>query len=110
MRLDPDGSAWVRAGSHGGWQGCKQRRCRNEWTAKTGWTRVSRGSHAGHIPLQDGQPLLPGVRLNERTSTSEGLRLIPLETLDRRRYRPNAEGIRPPWRKDAYRDPESDGS
>ena len=44
------------------------------------------------------------------TSTGEGLRLIPLETLDRRGYRPNAEGIAPPWHKDVYRDPESEGS
>lgn len=42
--------------------------------------------------------------------TSEGLRLIPRETLDRRRYRPEHEGISPPWRKDARRDPESDES
>ncbi|HYN52144.1 MAG TPA: hypothetical protein VES62_14570 [Thermoleophilaceae bacterium] len=103
VRLDPDGSAWVRASSHGAWQGCRQRRCRNEWTAKTGWTRVSRGSHAGHIPL-------PGPSPDERTSTSEGLRLIPLETLERRSYRRDQAGIAPPWRKDAYDDPESDES
>lgn len=124
VRLDPDGSAWVRASSHGRWQGCKQKDCRGEWTTSTGWTRVSRGSHAGHIPLRTklvrdargdpavrGQtPLLPGVDLRERTTTAEGLRLVPLETSPRRRYRPNAEGIAPPWRKDAYRDPESETS
>ncbi len=71
---------------------------------KTGWTRVSRGSHAGHIPPAG------ELDLTERSSTGEGLRLIPLETRDRRRYRPNAESISPPWRKDAYRDPESDAS
>ena len=78
--------------------------------AETGWTRVSRGSHAGHIPLgaerrggagplresrsaaglRAGRvrhfPLLPGRDLRERTSTAEGLRLIPLETHDRRAY------------------------
>jgi hypothetical protein len=134
VRLDPDGGAWVRASSHGHWQGCKEAECRNEWTARTGWTRVSRGSHAGHIPLRSERrwsaphpsrypvpadhpprrtrriPLLPGHDLDERTTTGEGLRLIPLETHDRRRYRPNAEGIEPPWRKRAYHDPESDGS
>ena len=104
VRLEPDGSAWVRASSHGHWQGCRERDCRGEWTARTGWTRVSRGSHAGHIPL------LPGGGLEERTTTSEGLRLIPLETHDRRRYRSHAEGVRPPWRKRAYRAPESDES
>ena len=113
VRLEPNGSAWVRASSHGHWQGCKERDCRGEWTARTGWTRVSRGSHAGHIPLRGERrqvPLLPGRDLDERTTTSEGLRLIPLETHDRRRYRSRAEGVRPPWRKNAYRAPESDES
>ena len=55
-------------------------------------------------------PLLPGHDLRERTTTGEGLRLIPLETLDTRDYRPVDEDVRPPWRKDAYTDPESDES
>jgi hypothetical protein len=124
IRLDPGGGAWARASSHGHWQGCREKDCRGDWAARTGWTRVSRGSHAGHIPLgtelrgdprrgaveRRQTPLLPGLDLHERTTTGEGLRLIPLETLGRRRYRPNAKGIRPPWRKDAYRDPESEGS
>jgi hypothetical protein len=113
VRLEPDGSASVRASSHGHWQGCKERDCRGEWTGRTGWTRVSRGSHAGHIPLGGERrqvPLLPGRDLDERTTTSEGLTLIPLETHDRRRYRPHAQGVRPPWRKRAYHEPESDES
>ena len=52
----------------------------------------------------------PRPRLRERTTTGEGLRLIPLETLDRRGYRPRDERIRPPWRKPAYGDPENDSS
>ena len=104
MRIDPDGSAWARASSHGHWQGCRDKGCRGKWAAKSGWTRVSRGSHAGHIPSP------AELDRSERTSTSEGLRLIPLETHDRRGYRPNAEGIHLPWRKDTYRDPESEGS
>jgi hypothetical protein len=135
VRLDPDGRARVRASSHGHWQGCKELECRNEWTRSTGWTRVSRGSHAGHIPLRHELragarwvhprqiflpgmprnrmhriPLLPGHDLNERTTTGEGLRLVPLETLDARGYRPVDEDVRPPWQKDAYWDPESDES
>jgi hypothetical protein len=114
VRLDPDGSAWVRASSHGHYQGCKSRRCHNRWVGRTGWTRVSRGSHAGHIPLLEGhdglRPLYPGRDLRERTTTAEGLRLIPLETHDRRRYRRLDEDIAPPWRKDAYDDPTSDES
>jgi hypothetical protein len=135
VRLDPDGSAWVRASSHGHWQSCKEADCRHEWTARTGWTRVSRGSHAGHIPLHRerrgmalpmpsphvpprtepvqqprGTPLLPGHDLEERVTTAEGLRLIPLETHDTDRYRPQDDDVAPPWEKDVYRDPESDES
>jgi hypothetical protein len=114
LRLDPDGSAWARASSHGHYQGCKSGRCRNRWMPRTGWTRVSRGSHAGHIPMREEHGRLrlvyPGPDLRERTSTAEGLRLIPLETHDRRRYRRRDEHIEPPWRKDAYHDPTSDES
>jgi hypothetical protein len=114
VRLDPDGSAWVRASSHGHYQGCQAGGCRNRWTPETGWTRVSRGSHAGHIPVRAGpgglRPVYPGPELRERTSTSEGLRLIPLETLDRSGYRRLDEDVAPPWRKEAYRDPTSDES
>jgi hypothetical protein len=120
VRIDPGGRAWVRASSHSHWQGCKRFWCRNDWTARTGWTRVSRGSHAGHIPLRhelrgpplrvEHVPLLPGRDLNERTTSAEGLRLVPLETLDTRGYRSIDEDIAPPWKKDAYWDPESDES
>ena len=135
VRLDPDGSAWVRASSHGYWQSCKEADCRHEWTARTGWTRVSRGSHAGHIPMrreargrprhilpryipppwERGRapretPLLPGHDLDERMTTGEGLRLIPLETHDRRGYRRNDADVSPPWQKRVYEQPESDES
>ena len=144
-RIHPDGEVWVKASSHGHYQGCKWAPCRNRWFADSGWTRVSRGSHAGHIPaerirpaaprtpprrhwpsggaapheaLPRGsppppvryRPLLPGHDLRERTSTGEGLRLIPLETHDKRRYRPLEEGFAPPWKKEVYNEPESDGS
>ena len=52
IRIDPGGRAWVRASSHRHWQGCMRLWCKNRWTARTGWTRVSRGSHAGHIPIR----------------------------------------------------------
>jgi hypothetical protein len=51
VELGPDGEIRVRATAHHGYQYCKQRQCQNEWGPWTGWTRVSRGSHAGHIPL-----------------------------------------------------------
>jgi hypothetical protein len=141
VRIDPDGSTWVRASSHGGFQGCKWRVCANEWTRSTGWVRVSRGSHSGHVPFRlepqpprpnDGRripripryipppdsparplrrvPLIPGRDMDERTSSGEGLRLIPLETRDTRGYRPLAEEVKPPWDKGAYTDPEGTGS
>jgi hypothetical protein len=133
VRLDPDGTTWVRATSHGHLQGCKWRACHERWARSTGWVRVSRGSHSGHVPYRSEPrwvnlektgprryvprsgpprriPLVPGRDLRERTTTGEGLRLIPLETLERGRYRPLDRGVKPPWRKEAYRDPESDSS
>jgi hypothetical protein len=130
VRIEPDGKVWARATSHGHWQSCKQTFCRGEWIGSTGWTRVSRGSHAGHLPVdvnwqppprpramrlrgKNGrrfQARYPGRDLRERTTTSEGLRLIPLERTNPRSYKPIDDGIKPPWRKKAYRDPESDSS
>ena len=134
VRVDPDGTTWVRASSHGHLQGCKWRACQDRWVRSTGWVRVSRGSHSGHVPYRSEPrwvedlsktgarryvpkagpprrvPLLPGRDLRERSTTSEGLRLIPLETLDRGRYSALDPGVKPPWRKGAYWDPESGGS
>jgi hypothetical protein len=134
VRIDPDGSTWVRASAHGHFQGCRWRECRNEWISPTGWVRVSRGSHAGHVPFRvtprphtprDGPgiprfvmpqfpaphrprvPLVPGRNLDERSTSGEGLRLVPLETLDRDYYHPLADDVKPPWRKRAYSDPET---
>ncbi len=104
VRVEADGRAAVRA-SHGHWQWCK-RRCVGQWGPATGWTRVSRGSHAGHVPT-DGEP---GNGLRERTATAEGIRLIPLEGIDKARYRRLDPGISPPWEKDAYVNPEVPGS
>jgi hypothetical protein len=124
------GRAEVRVTSHGGFQGCKWRRCESRWVRTTGWVRVSRGSHSGHVPFRGERPLraspqagprvyvpatgrlrrialIPGAGLRERTATAEGLLLVPLETLDRRSYAPLDPDVRPPWRKDAYSDPES---
>jgi hypothetical protein len=138
VRLDPDGRTWVRASSHGHFQSCKWRVCQDEWLRPTGWVRVTRGSHAGHVPLrieprpgatghspripryipppgsssrpQRRVPLLPGRDLHERTTSSEGLRLIPLETREPGHYRALDDDVEPPWRKKAYSDPESNES
>jgi hypothetical protein len=132
VRLDRGGAIWVRASSHGGFQGCKWRECDGRWVRSTGWVRVSRGSHSGHVPYRSEAvwdppppplsprslarprrrriPLLPGRELEERTSSAEGLRLVPLETRARHGYVPLDPEVRPPWRKRAYRDPEADES
>jgi hypothetical protein len=131
LRLDADGRAVVRASSHSGYQGCKQRQCQNTWTPSTGWTRVSKGSHAGHIPLETHwapdleirphgpwfqhvtgyRPLYPGSDLHERTTAAAGLDLIPIETLapsvlSGSRF----DGISPPWLKEVYLDPLSNST
>jgi hypothetical protein len=106
VRVEADGRAAVRVTSHGHWQWCKQHSCVGRWGPVTGWTRVSRGSHAGHVPT-DG---VPGNGLRERIATPEAIRLIPLEGLDKNRYRRLDPGISPPWEKDAYVNPEAPGS
>jgi hypothetical protein len=118
VRIDPDGAVYARATAHGHYQGCKQGACRNRWVGQTGWTRVSRGSHAGHIPADlvpperrlRLRPRYPGVDMHERTSTSDGLRLVPLEPLRKRGYRPLDTHVKPPWRKEVYRHPSTDSS
>jgi hypothetical protein len=125
--VEPDGTVLVRATSHHGYQWCKQRQCENQWGALTGWTRVSKGSHAGHIPLRtklDGVrlrdsfpfaigryevkgPAYPGVDVHERTTVAADLTLVPLEAIDR--SKPLAfDGIEPPWSKPVYWDPVRD--
>jgi len=129
VRIDRDGTVAVRSTSHGHHQWCKQAECRGRWGPRTGWTRVSRGSHAGHIPLErsamrahtspggrpgkprGGQPtryrpLVPGVNLRERTTTAEGIDLVPLERVGKRGYLRLGEGVSPPWQKRAYDAPE----
>jgi hypothetical protein len=125
VRIDRSGQAFARASAHHGYQGCKQRECQNQWTRQTGWTRVSRGSHAGHIPLRrhggaitfslhDGfgttprsySPTYPGVDLHERTTTAAGLRLLPVESLPS----DMTFAISAPWRKEVYRDPASNST
>jgi hypothetical protein len=101
VRVGSDGRARTRASSHHGYQWCKQRRCRNEWGPWTGRSRVSRGSHAGHVPPRPER---------ERTSTGPGLRLVPIESVDRRAYRPLDPGITPPWDKRVFTDPLSDST
>ncbi|HEX8067649.1 MAG TPA: hypothetical protein VF520_14110 [Thermoleophilaceae bacterium] len=134
VRVGPDGRALSRATSHHGYQWCKQRRCKDRWGPWTGWTRVSRGSHAGHVPTvaertapwspvgrgaryrrtpprrPRDRPAYPGVDMRERTTTADGLVLVPIESVDTSAYRPLDPGIVPPWRKEVYEDPTSDST
>ena len=54
VRLDPDGSAWVRASSHGHYQGCKEAECRRPLgpARRLGarLLREPRGPHSGRWP------------------------------------------------------------
>ena len=107
--------------------------CLGEWARHTGWVRVSRGSHSGHVPFEreprwrapspppsapryvprPARPRLTPQRpgrggLRERSTTGEGLRLVPLESIDPRdATRHSIRDVLPPWDKDAYRDPEA---
>jgi hypothetical protein len=129
VELDTGGEVRVRATAHHRYQYCKQRQCEDEWGPWTGWTRVSRGSHAGHIPLRThlrgvdvgagfpyvrgsyeiAGPVYPGVDVHERTTVGADLRLIPLETVDQQAA-PQFDGITPPWEKPVYTDPLNDGT
>ena len=124
VRVDGNGRKSVRATAHGGYQWCKWllvKAC-HRWGSSTGWTRVSRGSHAGHIPLKTVpqlkrwgvgvhyRPVRPGAGLHERSTMAPGLHLVPLETLDHKGYRPLKGGIEPPWTKSVYDDPTADSS
>jgi hypothetical protein len=102
-----DGRVLARASAHHGYSGLKRWPNPNElpksvpvrrtgaWTPVTGWTRVSRGSHAGH--------LVRGPRIERRTE-ADGLALVPIETM-RAADRRQTFAIVPPWRKPVYRDP-----
>ena len=129
VRIDASGHASARATSHDGYQYCKgpAPSC-SRWGPWTGWTRVSRGSHAGHIPMVAvavpngahhgphrwrfvGRPAREGVDVHERVTTGPGLRLVPLESIDPGSYRPlQPNGPVPPWGKEVYRDPVSNST
>ena len=87
---DATGAARMRASSHHSAQRLDRR-----WG---GWSRVSYGSHAGHIP----DPRDP----DERTTTAAGVRLVPIEGLSAADRATDFE-VSPPWEKRVYLDPRS---
>jgi hypothetical protein len=108
VRIDATGTKSVRATKHGGYTWCKGHIWHNKcerWGPPNGWTRVSRGSHAGHIPDR-----APGSGVHERSTTAPGIHLVPLETLDHDTYKPLSGGIKPPWTKEVYIHPSRDTS
>ena len=129
IRIDASGRVGARATSHDGYRYCKGNspQC-SRWGPWTGWTRVSRGSHAGHIPMAThavlsgvrhgphrfrlvNRPAREGVDVHERVTTAPGLRLVPLESIDPRSYHSRQrDGPVPPWGKVVYRDPTSDST
>ena len=75
VRIGRHGSHSVRATKHGGYTWCKGHIWHNKcerWGSPNGWTRISRGSHAGHIP-----DTTPGTGLHERSTTAPGLHPLP---------------------------------
>jgi hypothetical protein len=96
VRISPDGQASARATAHGAYKNFKHS---SGWGPRTGWYRVSGGSHAGHLVRSPG---------HERTTPAASLRLVPLESVgasDLYRFE-----ISPPWRKAVYADPEWDSA
>jgi hypothetical protein len=108
VRIGAGGAKSVRATKHGGYTWCKGHIWHNaceRWGNPNGWTRISRGSHAGHIPATT-----PGTGLHERSTMAPGIELVPLETLDHDTYKPLKGGINPPWTKEVYVNPAADSS
>lgn len=120
FRIRPDGSVDERASSHGGYNHGQEvvnwgsdagigalnaafeavgLRPHNGWGPETHILLVSGGSHAGNV---DGVPRI------ERLTPRNRVHLIPLEpiaTTSTARFT-----IKPPWRKQVWRDPEADGT
>jgi hypothetical protein len=108
VKVTPDGTVYSRASAHHGYSGRKrwpnfnelpgkEHRRAGAWTPGTGWTRVSRGSHAGHIP--------EGPHEDERRTEADGVALVPIERLSQGDLA-TSFAIVPPWRKPVYADPE----
>jgi hypothetical protein len=118
VRVTPTGEVYARASAHHGYAGMRRwpnlnelpfeptlrspygkrrwtRRRTGAWAPATGWTRVSRGSHAGHLVTG------PGA---ERRTEADGLMLVPIEAMAPRETAGDF-AVTPPWRKPVYSDP-----
>jgi hypothetical protein len=113
LRITQQGRVFARASAHHGYAGILRwpnlnelpiepgrRRRTGAWTPVTGWTRVSRGSHAGHLVTDAG---------SERRTESDGLVLVPIERMaPGERNREFA--ITAPWDKPVYSRPDRNDS
>jgi hypothetical protein len=120
VQIDAGGDADARASSHhgfnyeqgkGNWASDlgfgRQTRSRRRWgsATTTAGTRdrsvfISGGSHAGNVRGT------PGTRYTPRRD----LRLVPLEPIAVGEQRAPYFAISPPWMKDAWFDPEAEGT
>jgi hypothetical protein len=121
VRIAPQGIVHARAAAHHGYAGRNQPFWRNvdqapdvrlpavgvvnparrgHWVPATGWTRVSAGSHAGHVPAGRGR---------DRWTEPDAVEIVPLERLSAR-DRSARFAIPPPWRKRVYTHPGQNGS
>jgi hypothetical protein len=119
VRITRTGRAYARASAHSGYAGGPRWPNLNElpvevpvarrppwgvglrhrtgaWVAPSGWTHVSRGSHAGFVPAGPG---------HDRRTESSGVRLVPIERLAPVDLATDF-AIAPPWDKPVYADPE----
>ena len=130
VRVDPDGSTWLsgqlarplpelqmgllpRTNGRATRAGCGSRAaatpatCRSA-ASRAGWRPGSPRRPARALPARPRLiPLWPGHGLRERSTTGEGIRLIPLEALDPRRYTPAGRRCPASLGKNAYLDPEA---
>jgi hypothetical protein len=97
IRIERDGTAWVRASSHHGYS--YELGGASGWGPSLGSVYVSGGSHAGNV-------FAP--RDSDRTTPADRLRLIPLESIGAEERAGFA--VTPPWRKRVWSDPEYEGT
>jgi hypothetical protein len=77
------------------------------WGPETHWLYVSGGSHAGHAHESDGELLRNGY---ERLTPGAALTMIPLERIAGAEGESVSFAVTPPWLKEVWSDPESEGT
>lgn len=122
IRIGPDGTVEQRASSHHGYNHAQSianagsdsgigpltdaaealgARPRNGWGAETGMLVVSGGSHAGNAK---------GFPRFDRVAPASRIHLVPLEPIAAGEGDAHRFAVTPPWRKQAWQDPEATGT